>query len=365
MTDQPTPIQKKRVIRTRSAAPAGSGPQAAGPPKPASMVGAPEPEAVAQPAMAAAAPKAVVKEADATAALALAVNGAKKDGAKSAETAAPARATSPRSGAFAMLRHPAAQAAALLVALGTGWLGAQALAGGDATSVQETNRQWVETAHTLRQGQNDVVRLTGDIKALKVSVEALKESVDRSKADLLTKQSQMLERIERVERLPADTAARLAKLGEQLERVEALGKDPGVKLASLTERFDRMERQMTNLQSAAAKTAPIAPAPMAPAPLAAAPVTPAPAAATEGPAQTGSVETKGGEQKPATRDVALDGWVLHEVYDGVALIEGRNRRLYEVSQGGTIPGVGPVEGIERRGKRWVVVTAKGFIAPER
>jgi uncharacterized coiled-coil protein SlyX len=353
MTDQPTPIQKKRVIRTRSAAPAGPGLRAAEPTKPTSMVESPQAESVTQPAPA----MAFARETDAAAALALVVDGAKKDGAKKdsakpAQAAAPARAnpTLPRSGAFAILRHPAAQAAALLVALGTGWFGAQALAGGDAESVQETNRQWVETAQSLRQGQNDVVRLTGDIKALKVSVEALKESVDRSKADLLTKQSQMLERIERVERLPADTTARLAKLGEQLERVEVLGKDPGVKLASLTERFDRMERQMTTLQSAAAKAAPMAPAP---------------AAAPEGPAQTGSVEAKGGEQKPATRDVALDGWVLHEVYDGVALIEGRNRRLYEVSQGGTIPGVGPVEGIERRGKRWVVVTAKGFIAPER
>jgi hypothetical protein len=238
MTDQPTPIQKKRVIRTRSAAPAGPDLQAARPPQPASMVEPPKPEPVAQPAMAAV-PKAVVKEADATAALALAVNGAKKDGAKAAEAAAPVRAnpTSPRSEAFAMLRHPAAQAAALLVALGTGWLGAQALAGGDAASAHETNRQWVETAQSLREGQNDVVRLTGDIKALKVSVEALKESVDRSKADLLTKQSQMLERIERVERLPADTTARLAKLGEQLERVERAQGDGAKLRAEVAERL--------------------------------------------------------------------------------------------------------------------------------
>ena len=139
-------------------------------------------------------------------------------------------------------------------------------------------------------------------------------------------------------------------MGEQLDRIETIAKDPGVKLAALTERFDRMERQMTTLQSPAAK------------PTAAAPAVPAP---VEGPAQTGSVETKPAEPKPVVRDVQLEGWVLHEVYDGVALIEGRNRRLYEVSQGGNIPGVGPVEAIERRGKRWVVLTPKGFIGAER
>jgi hypothetical protein len=53
--------------------------------------------------------------------------------------------------------------------------------------------------------------------------------------------------------------------------------------------------------------------------------------------------------------------VLHEVYDGVALIESRNRRLFEVGPGAMVPGVGRVEGIEKRGKRWVVVTAKGII----
>jgi hypothetical protein len=84
----------------------------------------------------------------------------------------------------------------------------------------------------------------------------------------------------------------------------------------------------------------------------------------DGPSQTGTLEAKPAAKEPP-KDVQLDGWTLHEVYDGVALIEGRNRRLYEVGQGGVIPGVGPVEAIERRGKRWVVVTQKGFIGNER
>ena len=53
--------------------------------------------------------------------------------------------------------------------------------------------------------------------------------------------------------------------------------------------------------------------------------------------------------------------MLREVYDGVALVEGRNNRLYEVGPGSNLPGVGRVESIERRGKTWAVLTPKGVI----
>jgi hypothetical protein len=337
MSDQPTEVtSKKRLIRTRSAAPATS----------TAKVETLKAESPARPVVRSVAPDAVSSETAASAALALAVSSAKTEAARPEATVEPLKISDTPEVAspsrIAMFKRPIAQAAAVLVAIGAGWLGAQAFAT-TPSSTDAMNRQLAETAQALRQGQNDVVRLTGDIKALKVAIDGLKESVDRSKADLLTRQSQMMERIERS---PMD-ATRFTKIGEQLDRVEAIAKDPGVKLAALTERFDRIERQMTTLQSAAAKPAPAMPAPV------------------EGPAQTGSVETKPAEQKPSPRDVAVEGWVLHEVYDGVALIEGRNRRLYEVSQGGNIPGVGPVEAIERRGKRWVVLTPKGFIGSER
>ena len=134
-----------------------------------------------------------------------------------------------------------------------------------------------------------------------------------------------------------DLAAGVTRLGEQLGRIEAVAKEPGAQLAGLTERLERIERQI------AATAKPTAPAagPAAP------PAEPA--------AQTGSV----------AKDAPVEGWVLREVYDGIALIEGRNRRLVEVGPGESVPGVGRVEAIERRGKRWVVVTAKGLIAMPR
>jgi hypothetical protein len=69
------------------------------------------------------------------------------------------------------------------------------------------------------------------------------------------------------------------------------------------------------------------------------------------------------DPKVATKHVPVEGWILREVYDGAALVEARNGRLHEVVPGQNLPSVGRIEGIERRGKAWVVVTSKGFIGP--
>lgn len=357
MSDLPQdPAPKKRVVRSRVATPAGETAPArqipdpsAGAPTDAQPAASAAPDAPAMPAAPAtpAGPRAA--DPAANAALALAAMSARRGAGSGPAEAAPVR---PASRAAALMRRPAAQAAALAIAVAAGWLGAEALA---TTRPAGPSAPWTETAQALRQGQQDVVRLTGDIKALKVAIESLKESVDRSKADLTARQAQMMERVERGQ----GDGARLAKLAEQLDRVEASAKEPAVRFAALTDRFDRLERQITTLQSAAAR--PAAPAP-APTPVPASASAPAPAA--DGPTQTGTLEAKPAVKEPP-RDMPVEGWILHEVYDGVALIEGRNRRLYEVGVGGVIPGVGPVESIERRGKRWVVVTQKGFIGNER
>jgi hypothetical protein len=56
----------------------------------------------------------------------------------------------------------------------------------------------------------------------------------------------------------------------------------------------------------------------------------------------------------------VEGWVLHEVANGAALIEGR-RGIYEVSAGDPVPGLGRVDAIRRQDGRWVVVTSKGLV----
>ena len=56
----------------------------------------------------------------------------------------------------------------------------------------------------------------------------------------------------------------------------------------------------------------------------------------------------------------LEGWVLRDVADGGALIEGRYG-VFEVYAGDPIPGLGRVDAIRRQDGRWVVVTSKGLI----
>ena len=63
----------------------------------------------------------------------------------------------------------------------------------------------------------------------------------------------------------------------------------------------------------------------------------------------------------AAKPAILPGWVVREVYQGVALIEGRRGAL-EVVPGVSIPGAGIVKSIDRRGNGWTVTTTKGLLA---
>jgi hypothetical protein len=56
----------------------------------------------------------------------------------------------------------------------------------------------------------------------------------------------------------------------------------------------------------------------------------------------------------------VPGFVLRRVYDGAALIEGRDGMI-EVEPGMVAPGLGRVEAIKREDGRWVVVTARGIV----
>ena len=56
----------------------------------------------------------------------------------------------------------------------------------------------------------------------------------------------------------------------------------------------------------------------------------------------------------------VEGWVLRDVSNGGALIEGR-QGVFEVYAGDPVPGLGRVEAIRRQDGRWVVVTSKGVI----
>lgn len=295
----------------------------------------------------------------AAAALALAVTSAAKSGGKpepepakmgSAKTepakmeptkTEPATGTGPRERGASHLagwRNHAATAAAIAIAIGLGWTGgSQALSGGK--TAPQIVPEWAEAAiSSIRQTQEDLVRLTGDVRGLKSIIETMKESFDQARHEAAGERRSLMARVDGIERTAEDTVAKIAHVVEASTRIERASAETGARLAAMSGRLDGFERQAT---AAAAK-----------------PVT---TAAADGPAQTGSVP----DAKVAPKDAPLDGWVLHDVQGGIALVESRNGRLHEVAAGQNLPSVGRVEAIERRGRAWVVVTGKGIIGAPR
>ena len=275
-----------------------------------------------------------------------------------------------------------------------------------------------------------LVRVQGEVRALKSSLDGLKataensrqddsirglkRSVDTLKGDLETVKSassaavgQIGAKLDKLDRDPgpklAEIASRLdkldrdpsAKLNEVASRLDRM--DPSAKLAEVTARLERIERQVASAdvtgsippQAAVPAKAPMPPQRSAPV-AAASPVTaippsrpePTPAKPEAAKAEAAKSEALKSEatkpevtrpdpapraeaparqQEAAARPATVEGWMLRDVYGGVALLEGRAGGLREVAPGEFVPGVGEIRSIERRGRGWVVVTSRGII----
>ena len=208
-----------------------------------------------------------------------------------------------RLAALAAVVALAAVAGALGGALATAGLGHSLGALGDAATTAGNSAL-----------EATVARIDADIAALKASVE------HAAKAD----------------------TAQVGKTSDRLDKVEKAQAEPAAKLAKLSEAVDKL------------RVAPVASVAAAAAPAAAKEVTGSispPATATPA-AATPKTEV--------ARLPTLEGWVLRDVANGAALIEGR-RGMFEVYAGDPIPGLGRVDAIRRQDGRWVVVTGKGLI----
>jgi hypothetical protein len=155
-----------------------------------------------------------------------------------------------------------------------------------------------------------------------------------------------------LEQASKHSASQLGKTSDRLDKVEKAQAEPAAKLAKLSETVEK-------LRTASAAAPALAAAP-APAPVAAA----APAAPKE---TTGSIQTANAAAVPlpapkpeVARLPTVEGWVLRDVGNGSALIEGR-QGVFEVYAGDPIPGLGRVDAIRKQDGRWVVVTSRGLI----
>jgi hypothetical protein len=189
-------------------------------------------------------------------------------------------------------------------------------------------RQLAEEVRALKDGLGSLQASLGhsrqadEAKALKASVEALKASLDAAKSD---------------------TAGAIGQLSGKLDKVD---QGTAQKLVKIAERLDQLERRPDPMP-----TGSIAP------PRAAAPAAPPPSA-PQPPAKP--AELAAAPPAPQPPKQPIPGFVLRDVYQGIALVEGHGG-YREVQVGEGIPGAGKVESIERRGRRWVVVTTQGLI----
>ncbi len=219
----------------------------------------------------------------------------------------------------------------------------------------------------------DTARQDESLRGLKKSVDLLKQDLEGVKTASTGAVGQLSAKIEKLDRDPTP------KLAEISARLDKLDHDPSTKLAEISSRIERIERQVSSNEQAGSIATPV------PLPVARTAAVPSPAppvvvaastiAAPSSKPDAAKIEIARAESSKAeaaradavakpdlpVKPAVVDGWMLRDVYGGVALVEGRAGGLREVAPGEYVPGVGEIRSIERRGRNWVVVTSRGII----
>jgi hypothetical protein len=180
---------------------------------------------------------------------------------------------------------------------------------------------------TSSQGEDNLAAtraLRASIAQINSDLAKLKSGVEASGANFGNELGQLTARIERTEKAQGEPAAEIAKLNEAIDRLEKRGQT-----------------------------------------ISAAPTAALPTASPQSSSSdvTGSIPLPPASRvsgKDLSRVPVVHGWVLRNIYDGTALIQGP-RGLVEVEIGDPLPGGGRVESIQRQAGRWVVVTSRGLI----
>lgn len=221
--------------------------------------------------------------------------------------------------------------AAVAMVLG-GLVGASATRLGAATD-DNTAPALAAIQQRLGAAQAETDRVGAALAELSKKFAHAQETIDAGRGEARTRGTATLERIARAE---LGLTAKLTAMSERFEQIE---KDHTGRLAALTAQIDKRAA---------------APVP--------APATPVAAKIVSEPTETGAIADAKAHAVP--KPAATDNWAVREVYDGVAVLEDRKRRLVEVGIGDTVPGVGRIETIERRGRAWAVVTRQGVITAQ-
>ena len=271
---------------------------------------------------------------------------------------------------FTMPKGAALKAAALAAAVGLGWLlGAQTY---DASARAP---EVINAMASLATRMDDVEAATGRIQAqdlagMKTSLATMQANVEASRAQT---HMAIIEFSARVDKLDRETAVRLAAAGRQaVERFDRMDREISARLgevgkaaAQTSQRVEKLEqRPAAPLTTGVSLSLPslAQPAPVMLAPIPAALPAPQPVAPPLPPMAIPGETTQVAPTPPrsAKARIPVNGYVLRDVRDGVAVLEGHTG-LRQVTMGDAIPGAGTVRAIQKRGSEWVVVTSIGVI----
>ena len=243
-----------------------------------------------------------------------------RDHAWSGDSVGADKPSEAKSGLFGK-RRVAALAAVIALAAAAGAIGGALATTGFGQFTGEASK-----AASSRAFEDTIARIDTEVAALRTSF----EQASKHSASLLGKTN---DRLDKVEKAQAEPAAKLTRLSEAVDKLRTASAPPAL--------------------APVAASAPVAAAPAAP---------PAPKETT---ASVQTANAAAAVPLPAPKpEVArlptLEGWVLRDVANGSALIEGR-QGMFEVYAGDQIPGLGRVDAVRKQDGHWVVVTSKGLI----
>lgn len=209
----------------------------------------------------------------------------------------------------------------------------------DSADMRGTASALKQELHTIeaRLDSMHAVQSPEDIRALRKSIDGLKASLDAEKAEATTSIAQLSAKLDQLQR------AEPAKLTQaSLEKSERAGAKPISDKAADPKAIQATLDRVARTEKTDAMTTASIPATV-------------PQSFDSAKAQPLAMAEP--QRKPPQY---LTNWVVRDVYDGIALVEGPEGAI-EVMPGDPIPGAGVVRSIERRGGGWVVVTSRGLV----
>ena len=204
----------------------------------------------------------------------------------------------------------------------------------------------------IRESQESLTRLWEDARSLALTVGALASGVDSLKSEVgavRTDAVAALDRVQdRLDQIEVAAAPELVPLGDPAIREAKLLGDPqiAIEVAAVPD--------LIQLGNPALRQVAQASETVQPATTGGLPEVKAPPQASVKVAFAKPVKARAKAKKP------IDGWLVHNVRDNLALVEGQGTH-YEVRTGELLPDAGVVRSIKKRGETWVVLTSKGVI----